>query len=135
MEPVRGYFTIERNILGLNLREMEFKLGLPPGWLSGGARVLVLLKQPAVGTFVFAGSTRYPDARGLVGVAKRQNFPIPHAWLNQRLVKVKSIRQMAAGDDYPAVKVGAVEQWQLLEDVMGKEVCRLLTQHQKYWGR
>jgi hypothetical protein len=135
MEPVRGYFTIERNILGLNLREMEFKLGFPPGWLAGGARVLLLLKQPSVGKFVYAGSTRYPDARGLVGVAHRQNFPIPHAWLNQRLVKVKPIRQLTAGDDYPAAKEGAIEQWQLVEDVMGEEVCRLLNPQQKYWGR
>lgn len=88
MEYVTGYFTIERNIVGATLPEMETRLGLRPGRLARGARVLVLLRQPLAGEFVFAGSTLYSDARGLVGVDQRKNVPVPHAWLGQRLVKV-----------------------------------------------
>jgi hypothetical protein len=53
MEYVTGYFTIERNIVGATLPEMETRLGLRPGRLARGARVLVLLRQPLVGEFVF----------------------------------------------------------------------------------
>ena len=52
VEHVRGYFTVERNIEGLSLQEMESALGYPPGQLRHGARVLVLLAQPTVGQFV-----------------------------------------------------------------------------------
>jgi hypothetical protein len=132
MEQVKGYFTLERNIIGLTVREMELKLGLPPGFLTPGARVLVLLRQPLVGQFVFAGSTLYPDAKGLVGVERRQNVPIPHAWLGQRLVKVMPKTRYAGADPYPPVKKSAVEQWQLLVNVDAEEVCQLDAQR-AYW--
>ena len=38
----KGYFTVERNIEGATLREIESKLGFRPGRLAQGARVLVL---------------------------------------------------------------------------------------------
>jgi len=82
MEYVKGYFTVERNIVGLRLRQIEATLGFRPGRLTSGARVLVLQRQPSVGEFVFAGSTRYPNASGLVGVERRRNAAstaIPHA--------------------------------------------------------
>jgi len=135
VERVKGYFTVERNILGLTLQEMEPLLGLRPGRLTTrGARVLVLSRQPSVGQFVFAGSTRYSDAKGLVGVEQRQNFPIPHAWLGQRLVKVASNIPHSPDEQYPAATKSAVEQWELVVPVPAEEVCRLNAQ-QKYWGR
>jgi hypothetical protein len=86
MEYITGYFTVERNIVNANLRELESKLGLPPGWLAPAARVLVFLQQPLVGQFVFAGSTLTPGADDLVNEKLRRNFPVPGAWLRQRLV-------------------------------------------------
>lgn len=132
VEQVTGYFTIERNIEGLNLREMESVLGYPPGQLFGGARVLVLLAQPLVGQFVFAGSTLTPNADDLVPVAKRQNFPIPHAWLGQRVVKVKPNLPPAPGVWPRAAR--PVEQWQLCVPVAAREVCRLAGPD-VYWRR
>src|SRR5215216_5604472 len=131
MEPATGYFTIERNIVNSTPQEMEATLGLPPRWLAQGARILVLLRQPAVGEFVFAGSTRYPNATGLVGLEQRRNFPIPHAWLGQRLVKVKALGAPSATDNYPKA-VSPVEQWQLVVPIPAREVCQLAAS-QKYW--
>jgi hypothetical protein len=133
MEFVAGYFTVERNIVGLTLREMESALGLRPERLTQGARVLVLVQQPSVGQFVFAGSTRYPDAKGLVEIERRRDIPIPHAWLGQRLVKVAPNLPHAASESYPEAK-SPVEQWQLVVPVAAEEVCQLRAQ-QAYWPR
>jgi hypothetical protein len=132
-EKVRGYFTIERNLEGLNLVAMEAALGYPRGQLLQGARVLVLLEQPSVGQFVFAGSTLTPNADDLVPIVLRQNFPIPGAWWGQRLVKVKPILPPVKGAPWPRAKK-PVEQWQLCVPVAAKEVCRLGAQD-VYWRR
>jgi hypothetical protein len=132
-EPVTGYFTVERNIVGLNLLEMESALGYPRDQLQEGARVLVLLEQPLVGEFVFAGSTLTPGADDLVPMAKRRNFPIPHAWLGQRLVKVKPIVPPVKGVIWPRAS-RPVEQWQLCVHVDASEVCRL-GPRDVYWRR
>jgi hypothetical protein len=133
VETVRGYFTTERNIEGLNLLEMESVLGYPRGQLLEGARVLVLLEQPAVGQFVFAGSTLTPDADDLVPIAQRRNFSTPHAWLGQRLVKVKPNLPPIKGVSWPRAR-RPVEQWQLCVPVAAQEVCRLAAQD-VYWRR
>jgi hypothetical protein len=133
MEYVTGYFTVERNIVGATLQEMETRLGLRPGRLARGARVLVLLRQPLAGEFVFAGSTLYSDAKGLVGVDQRKNVPIPHAWLGQRLVKVVPNLPHNESERYPAAK-SPVEQWQLVVPVQAEQVCELAGQ-QAYWRR
>jgi hypothetical protein len=127
MEYVTGYFTIERNIVGATLTEMESKLGLRPGRLTHGARVLALRRQPSVGQFVFAGSTLYSDAKGLVGAGRRRNVAIPHAWHGQRLIKV--VPNLRHSD--PSA-LSPVEQWQLVEPVAADEVCRLHGT-QAYW--
>lgn len=128
-----GYFTIERNIEGLNLLEMESALGYPAGQLSQGARVFVLVEQPSVGQFVFAGSTLTPNADDLVPIAGRQKFPIPHAWLGQRLVKVKPNLPPIVGARWPRA-TRPVEQWQLCLQVDVKEVSRL-GPRDTYWRR
>jgi hypothetical protein len=133
VESVRGYFTIERNIEGLNLLEMELTLGYPPGQLRQGARVLVFLEPPLVGQFVFAGSTLTPDADDLVPAAQRRNVPIPHAWLGQRLVKVKPNGAPITNVSWPRAS-RPVEQWQLCVPVAAREVCRLAAQD-RYWRR
>ena len=134
MEYVRGYFTLERNIVGLTLQEMERKLGFRPGRLASGARILVLQRQPLVGEFVFAGSTRYSDAEGLVGVAQRRtaaSTTIPHAWLGQRLVKIVPNLAHTASESYPQA-ASPVEQWELLAPLAADEVCRLDAKR-SYW--
>jgi hypothetical protein len=136
MEYVKGYFTVERNIVGLTLHEIEAKLGFRPGRLTSGARVLVLQRQPLVGEFVFAGSSRYPNAEGLVGVEHRQNAAstaVPHAWLGQRLLKVAPNLLHTASESYPPA-TSPVEQWELLVPLPAGEVCRL-GPHQAYWPR
>jgi hypothetical protein len=124
MEYVTGYFTVERNIVGSTLREMESKLGLRPGRLTHGARVLALLLQPSVGQFVFAGSSLYSNANGLVEIERRRNVPTPHAWLGQRLVKVVPNQPHTAFEWYLAAK-SPVEQWQLVVPVAAEEICQL----------
>jgi hypothetical protein len=133
VEELAGYFTVERNIERLNLLDMESTLGYPPGQLMQGARILVLLEQPSVGQFVFAGSTLTPDATDLVPIAQRQNFPVPGAWLGQRLVKVKPNLPPITGGAWPRAKT-PVEQWQLTQPVKMKEVCRLGPKD-VYWRR
>jgi hypothetical protein len=133
MEYVKGYFTVERNIEGATLREMESKLGFRPGRLAQGARVLVLLNQPLAGQFVYAGSTLFSDAKGLVEIEKRRNFPIPHAWLGQRLIKVVPLLRDGGDEQYPAA-TSPVEQWQLVVQVPAQEVSQLNGQR-AYWRR
>ena len=128
-----GYFTIERNIIGATLSELEQKLGFAPGRLLTGARVLVLKRQPLVGEFVVAGSTRYSNGEGLIPAEERRSVAIPHAWLNQRLVKVKPNRDAADGDLYPSA-MRPVEQWKLLVPVPA-EVVFEITGQRMYWGR
>ncbi len=131
MEPVSGYFTVERNIVGLSLPEMESALGLRPGRLAQGARVVTLTRQPLVGEFVFAGSTWYSDAKGLVDVEQRRNVAVPHAWLGQRLVKVIPTLAHTPEESYPRART-PVEQWQLLVFVGAEHVC-YLGLGQRYW--
>jgi hypothetical protein len=136
MEYVKGYFTVERNIVGLTLHQMEAKLGFRPGRLTNGVRILVLQRQPSVGEFVFAGSTRYPDAEGLVGVEQRRSAAstaVPHAWLGQRLVKVAPNLLHTASESYPKA-MSPVEQWELLVPLPAEEV-RQLDWHQTYWPK
>jgi len=133
IEELAGYFTVERNIQGLNLVEMESTLGYPRGQLVQGARVLVLLEQPSVGQFVFAGSTLTPDAEDLVPISQRQNSPVPGAWLGQRLVKVQPNLPPIKGVTWPRAAT-PVEQWQLTQPVKMKEVCRLGPK-EVYWRR
>lgn len=133
MEKVTGYFTVERNIVGLSLREMESKLGFRPGRLTKGVRILRLVRQPVVGEFVFAGSTKYSDAKGLVDVSLRRNIPVPHAWLGQRLVKVLPNLGHSSTEWYPSAD-SPIEQWQLLVPVEAQQVCELAI-HQAYWPR
>jgi hypothetical protein len=131
MEYASGYFTVERNIIGSDLNEIESKLGFQQGRLALGARVLALLRQPAAGEFAFAGSTRYSGARGLVQLRQRLNFPVPHAWFGQRLIKV--VPNDSGPDSYPPATT-PVEQWQLLVQIPAKVVCEL-NLRQKYWPR
>ena len=133
MERVKGYFTIERNLVGLSPRQMETRLGFRPGRLTPGARILVLLRQPNLDEFVFAGSTRYSDAKGLVDEKSRRLTSIPHAWLGQRLVKVDPNLPHTAFEWYPTAEA-PIEQWELIEPVDAREVCRL-TVDQGYWRR
>ncbi len=138
MENVYGYFTIENNIKGLTLQEMETSLGFRPGRLTSGARILLLKRQPSVGEFVFAGSTRYSNAKGLVGVQHRlraASKTLPHAWLGQRLVKVAPNLRHTERETYPH-STSPVEQWELLEGIgiPADEICRL-NWHQAYWPR
>jgi hypothetical protein len=133
MEKVTGYFTIDRNLVGLSPREMETSLGFRPGRLTPGARILVLVRQPTLDDFIFAGSTRYSDANGLVDASQRRLTSIPHAWLGQRLVKVAPILPHSDFEWYPTAKT-PIEQWQLIRPVDARELCRL-TVEQRYWGR
>ena len=132
MEPVSGYFTVERNIVGLSLPEMESALGLRPGRLTKGACVVALTRQPLVGEFVFAGSTWYSDAKGLVDVEQRRNVAVPHAWSGQRLVKVIPTLVHTPEELYPRARM-PIEQWQLLVTVAGEQVCHLVL-GQRYWS-
>jgi len=132
MEKVTGYFTVERNLVGLSPREMETRLGFRPGRLTPGARILILARQPTVDDFIFAGSTRYPDANGLVDEARRRVTSIPHAWLGQKLVKVAPNLPHSEFEWYPVAET-PIEQWQLTRPVEATEVCRL-TLDQQYWG-
>ncbi len=136
MEYVKGYFTIERNIVGLTVRQLEATLGFRPGRFNAGARVLVLQRQPQVGEFVFAGSTRYSGAAGLVDADTRRrdaSTRIPGAWLGQRLVKVSPNLPHTAFEWYPD-STSPAEQWELLVLLAADEVCRL-TPGQTYWPR
>jgi hypothetical protein len=69
----------------------------------------------------------------LVEIEKRRHFPIPHAWLGQRLVKVVPTLFDSGDERYPAA-TSPVEQWQLVVQVAAQEVSRLQGQG-AYWRR
>ena len=123
---VVGWFTLEKNIVNRQLEEIETALGLPHGLLlRKGARILLLNRRPSVGEFAFGGSTLYPDGQGLVALDERQNVPVPHAWLGQRLAKVMPVGPRLPDDKYPRVTQGQVEQWLLMVKVDATEVSEL----------
>jgi hypothetical protein len=132
-----GYFTIERHIVGLTVREIESKVGYRAGLLAAGARIFVFTQQPEVGQFVFAGSTLYSDAEGLVTVEQRlkaASTVIPGAWLHERLIKIVPVQAPPAErDSYPQAE-SPVEQWQLLVRLPAELVCELRGE-QRYYPR
>ena len=121
-EMVLGYFTIERSIINLSLREIEVALGFPPGYLGDECRILQLLREPRLNEFIQQGSTLYPGGDGLsTEELARTNF-IPGAWLGQRLIKVAPrVRNEGVFPKSPR----AVEQWKLLVAVPAEEIRRL----------
>lgn len=123
-----GHFTIERHITGLTLREIESKIGYREGVLAAGARIFVFTERPNVGQFVFAGSTRYPNAEGLVSLDERLKAAsqvIPGAWVNERLVKIVPVQPPPdERDSYPKAQ-SPVEQWVLLAKLPVELVCEL----------
>jgi hypothetical protein len=129
---IEGYFTIERNILGLSLREMEVRLGFCPGRLAEGARILALDLQPRIEEFEPRGSTRFPDGNGLDKLALKSTKFLPGAWLGQRLVKVEPLVRSSPIESPSSFS--AVEQWKLTRAVPGSEICTLSPMH-RYWGR
>jgi len=132
-----GYFTIERHIVGLTVREIESKVGYRAGLLAAGARIFVFTQQPEVGQFVFAGSTLYSDAEGLVSVEQRlkaASTVIPGAWAHERLIKIVPVQPPPAErDSYPQAEP-PVEQWQLLVRLPAELVCELKGE-QRYYPR
>ena len=137
----RGYFTIERNLIGLRTDQIETTLGFRPGRLHGGARVLELLRRPTLSEFELGGTTRYPNRKGLV-LSELVPRSLPFAWTNERLVKVEPILPHTKGESYPAApgwdraRLGASEQWKLKESarILTREIC-LLQRGATYWGR
>ena len=127
-QKLGGHFTIERHITGLSLREIESKIGYREGLLAAGARIFVFKERPNVGQFVFAGSTRYPKAEGLVSLEERlkaASQKIPGAWANERLVKIVALQPPPdEPDSYPKAQ-SPVEQWVLLEKLPVELVCEL----------
>ena len=131
---IKGYFTTEGNILGLNTKEIETKLGFRRDRLAHGASVLVLDREPRPGEFLFAGSTLFPACQGLNADELRRTTFMPGAWIGQRLVKVKPDLPDSAPEGYPrAPPPDAAEQWILTQDVPAHEVCRLKA-GDRYWG-
>lgn len=135
-QRVTGYFTIESNILGLNTRQIELRLGFRPGRLDAGARVWVLQRTPRLGEFSCRGSTRVPDGRGLDHQRIAATQFLPGAWVNQRLVKVEPITPHSREESYPRAQGIAAEQWYLNPSAT---IHATLTQElrggETYWGR
>jgi hypothetical protein len=123
---------LERNIVGLNLCEMEDAIGYIPGQLRDGCRILLLVEQPSVGQFAFAGSSLTPAAEHLVPQPKREHIPIAGAWWGERLVKVKPNSPYFEGK-WPKAK-RPVEQWLLTQYVTAREIARL-SGNDVYWPR
>ena len=136
-QSLGGHFTIERHIIGLTLREIESRIGYREGVLTAGARIFVFTERPNVGQFVFAGSTRYPNAEGLVSVEERlkaASQKIPGAWANERLVKIVPLQPPPdERDSYPKAQ-SPVEQWVLLEK-LPVELVRELHGSDRYYPR
>jgi len=63
---VRGYITQEKNIKGQALVEIEKRLGLPPGMLSGGAHVMTLNRLPLPHEFELRSYTTQPGGKPYV---------------------------------------------------------------------
>lgn len=114
------------------MEDMEDALGYIRGQLREGCRVFLLVEQPCVGEFAFAGSSLTPDADDLVPLERRQNIPIPGAWWGERLVKVKPNLPYFKGE-WPRAK-RPVEQWVLLFPVKAREICRLAA-GDVYWRK
>jgi uncharacterized protein YifN (PemK superfamily) len=99
--------------------------------------IYVFKEQPKVGQFVFAGSTRYSNAEGLVAREQRlkaASMVVPGAWLNERLVKVVPLRTPPAERDSYPIADSPVEQWQLLVQLPAELVC-VLKGDRRYFPR
>lgn len=137
LDEFGGYFTIERHLRGLGLSELEATLGFREGLLAAGVLIYVFKEQPKVGQFVFAGSTRYSNAEGLVAREQRlkaASMVVPGAWLNERLVKVVPLRTPPAERDSYPIADSPVEQWQLLVQLPAELVC-VLKGDRRYFPR
>ena len=130
---VQGCFTIEKNIRGLTIREIELRLGFRTGRLTHGARIIALDREPTVHEFEPLGSTRFANGTGLSKTDLHASKFIPGAWLGERLIKVEPILPHSAFEWYPPSPTGA-EQWKLTGLITGHEICQLKA-GQTYWGR
>lgn len=127
---VRGYFTVERKIIGLTTHEIEHRLGFRRNFLTYGCCVVALAREPEPDEYEPAGSTLFPGGQGVRSLPKFK----PGSWLGTRLVKVVS---GLSGDHemYPRCFSLAAEQWRLTVDSFpAYEVCRLRA-GDTYWCR
>ena len=130
---VKGYFTIERNILGLSTQEIERVLGFPRGRLTSGAKILALFREPYHDEYEPAGSTLFPQRQGLRLKELIETRFRPGAWVGQRLVKVVPDSPHSVTEWYPPAPLsGAVEQWLLTKLVPAIEVGRLAVGERYY---
>jgi hypothetical protein len=131
-EMKAGYFTVEKNIVGLSTQEIERMLGFRPGRLTQGARIFVLEREPKRGEFVPAGSTLYPDAKGLNSKELERTAFLPGAWLGERLLKVEPELPHNSAEWYPQAGPSRGEQWKLIQKIPMREVKKLRV-GEKYW--
>ncbi len=130
---VKGYFTIERNILGRTTQEIELVLGFRRGRLTSGAKILALLREPNHDEYEPAGSTLFPQREGLRLKELIETRFRPGAWLGQRLVKVVPNLLHNFNEWYPPAPLsGVAEQWILTKLVPAIEVGRLAVGERYY---
>ena len=122
---VDGYFTTDNNLRGKTPKEIEHILGLLPGMLAEGARVLQLIRAPNLAEFEVRGSTRRADGRGLDLDQAERTKSIPGAWHGRRLVKVVPLVAGPREGDWPDVRGVAAEQWRLRVKIPARELCQL----------
>ncbi|MBL8899768.1 MAG: hypothetical protein JNM84_19210 [Planctomycetes bacterium] len=132
-EFATGYFTIDSAIRGLGLAEMEDRLGLPKGYLAGGATVLLLLRPPTLEEFEPRGSTRFESGKGLSHSRLHETKAIPGAWSGRRLVKVRPTMRDAARTDFREALESRAEQWELLRPIPARVLC-VLEPGMRFWG-
>ncbi|MBV8521561.1 MAG: hypothetical protein JOY71_05430 [Acetobacteraceae bacterium] len=96
---VRGYITQEKYIKGVDLAEMERRLGLPEGELKDGANVMSLTRSPTAGEFQLRGYTNTPGGQPFQGGPYPPGEGVPQ-WELIREIPSKLEKFVAPGDTY-----------------------------------
>lgn len=114
---VSGFITIEENLRGLGLRELEDILGFPNSYLCCGARIVIIDEKAVRGSFLFLGSTFYPaqpneDRSSVTSDLKVEpKAYVPGAWLGRRLAQVQRLHKRTERREFPRAMTTRTEQW------------------------
>ena len=102
---LKGFFCLEKSLLGATPSVLELRLGLRHGSLANGCRVYRFLRLPTQGEVEYELTARYPNGLAFNPAMDDPSYPPGHAAVHQwRLLvelPVECLLTLPSGTSYP----------------------------------
>jgi len=102
---LRGFFCLEKSLLGATPSALEQRLGFRTGFLSKGCRVYRFLRLPMQGEVEYELTTRYPNGLAFNAAMGDPTYPAGsgavHQWKLLVDLPVVCVLTLAPGQPYP----------------------------------